>query len=114
MTSVGVPASAPVAGVKVTPGGRVPDWVKVGAGVPEAATVKVPEVPTVKVVEVALVKAGAMMRLRVNVANIPSVTGAAKQLVPGTVVSIEVESKSIRYETSVAFASEEISNVTKT
>lgn len=114
MPSVGVPASTPVAGVKVTPGGRVPDWVKVGAGVPEAVTVKEPDVPTVKVVEVAEVKEGAITRLSVNVADIPSVTGAAKQLVPGTAVSIDDESNSITYVASVALASEEISNVSKT
>ena len=68
MPSVGVPASAPVPDVKVTPGGNVPDCMNVGAGVPEAVTLKVPELPTVKVVEVALVKAGAMMRFSVKFA----------------------------------------------
>lgn len=59
MLAAGVPASMPVAGVKVTPVGRVPDSVRVGAGKPETVTEKVPAVPTVKVVAMALVKAGA-------------------------------------------------------
>ena len=79
---MGVPASAPVAGVKVTPGGRVPDWVKVGAGVPEAVTVKLPDVPTVKVVAVALVKVGAMMRFSVKFAETEFGVKVVKQLPP--------------------------------
>ena len=42
-----------------TPLGRVPVWLKVGAGVPVAVTVKVPAGPSVKVVVAAEVMAGA-------------------------------------------------------
>ena len=68
---MGVPASTPVAEVKVTPTGRDPAvCVIVGAGRPLAVTVNVPAVPTVKVVEVALVKAGDSRRLRVMDAGV--------------------------------------------
>ena len=55
---VGVPASAPVPGVKVTPFGRVPDSARVGVGEPVAVTVNVPAVPSVNVVWLAEVMAG--------------------------------------------------------
>jgi hypothetical protein len=46
---VGVPESSPP-DVNVTPAGRAPVSLKVGAGEPVAVTVKVPAVPSVKVV----------------------------------------------------------------
>src|SRR5688572_21915743 len=49
----GVPASTPVAAAKVTPLGKLPLRLNVGAGVPAAVTVKVPAVPTRKVVALA-------------------------------------------------------------
>ncbi len=54
----GVPLSTP-AELKVTPLGRAPVSLKVGAGKPVAATVNVPAAPTVKAVLLALVIAGA-------------------------------------------------------
>jgi hypothetical protein len=45
---VAVPLIVPVAAVKVSPLGRVPVSVKVGAGVPVAVTVNVPGVPIIK------------------------------------------------------------------
>ena len=51
MPAAGVPDSTPAVALRVTPLGRVPVSVKVGAGKPVAVTVKVPAVPTVKVVE---------------------------------------------------------------
>src|SRR5207247_1575276 len=76
----GVPASAPVAAVKVTPAGRAPLSVSVGAGKPLAATVKEPAVPVVKVVLLALVKAGAWSTVRVKlcVALVPTPLAAVK------------------------------------
>ena len=50
MPAPGVPDSTPVVALRVTPLGRVPVSVKVGAGLPVAVTVKVPAVPTAKVV----------------------------------------------------------------
>ena len=55
MPAAGVPLSAPVAAVKVTPLGSVPLSVSVGAGKPLAATVKEPAAPVVKVALLALV-----------------------------------------------------------
>ena len=55
----GVPASTPVAAVKVTPVGSAPVSLKVGAGVPVAVTVNVPAVPTANVVLLGLVIVGA-------------------------------------------------------
>jgi hypothetical protein len=57
--AAGVPASFPVAGVNVTPEGRVPLSASVGAGKPVAVTVKVPAAPTVNMVLLALVMAAA-------------------------------------------------------
>jgi hypothetical protein len=62
----GVPARIPVAAVKVTPAGRVPVTLKVGAGVPVAVTVKVPAVPTVNVVVPALVIVGGWLTVNVK------------------------------------------------
>src|SRR5437879_5686934 len=50
----------------MTPLGRAPDSVKVGAGKPVAVTVKEPAVPTVKVVLSALVMAGAWLTVSVK------------------------------------------------
>jgi hypothetical protein len=58
--TVGVPLSTPVAVLNVTPAGRAPVSLRVGAGVPVAAIVNVPAVPTVKVVLLALVIVGAV------------------------------------------------------
>jgi len=55
----GVPLKTPVALLNVTPSGKTPVSVNVGAGKPEAVTVKVPAVPTVKVTPLVLVIAGA-------------------------------------------------------
>ena len=60
--------------VKVTPLGRAPVLLKVGAGKPVAVTVKVPAVPTVKVVVLAEVMAGAVrstVRVKDWVAAVP-------------------------------------------
>src|SRR5580704_228450 len=62
---VGVPARIP-AEVSVTPVGRVPVSLKVGAGVPVAVTVKDPAVPSVKVVTLAEVIAGGASTVRVK------------------------------------------------
>ena len=60
MPAAGVPASFPVAAVKVTPDGNVPDSDSVGVGEPVAVTVKEPAVPTVKLVLLTLVIVGAV------------------------------------------------------
>jgi hypothetical protein len=65
----GIPANTPVAGVKVTPLGSVPDSLSVGAGVPVAITVKVPAMPTVKVALIALVIVGDCAPVTVRVAE---------------------------------------------
>jgi hypothetical protein len=54
----GVPLSRPPE-VSVTPEGKVPVSLKVGAGEPVAVIVKLPATPTVNVVAFALVIAGA-------------------------------------------------------
>ncbi len=66
MPAAGVPASTPVAGVKVTPLGKVPLTLKVGDGKPVFVTVKLPALPTVNVVLFALVIAGAWFTVRVK------------------------------------------------
>ena len=58
MPAAGVPLNTPVAAVNVTPLGKVPVSLRVGAGEPVAVTVNVPIVPTVNVVLLALVMAG--------------------------------------------------------
>src|SRR5580704_10474072 len=63
---VGVPESTPVVALKVTPVGRAPDSLKVGAGVPVAVTVKVPAVPWVKVALLPEVMVGAAFTVRVK------------------------------------------------
>ena len=62
----GVPESTPVVLFRVTPLGRVPVTPKVGAGSPEAMTVKLPALPAVKAAELAEVIAGAWVTLRVT------------------------------------------------
>lgn len=57
--AAGVPLKTPAV-ERVTPLGRVPVLVNVGAGLPVAVTLKDPAVPTVKVVAAALVNAGAV------------------------------------------------------
>lgn len=52
---------------KVTPLGRAPVILKLGAGNPLAVTIKVPAVPTTNVVDAALVIAGASFTVRMNV-----------------------------------------------
>jgi hypothetical protein len=56
--TVGVPARIPVVALNVTPFGRVPLSVHVGAGVPVAVAVNDPAVPTTNVALFALVIAG--------------------------------------------------------
>jgi len=56
---VGVPESTPVARLKVTPKGKAPDSLKVGAGAPVVVTVNEPLVPTENEVLFALVITGA-------------------------------------------------------
>ena len=63
----GVPESTPVVLLSVTPEGRFPISLKVGAGVPEAITAKLPELPLVNVVAFAEVICGA---------GSPAMTGA--------------------------------------
>ena len=53
------PAQNTVEELKATPGGNVPDSLKVGTGDPVAVTVKLPAVPTVNVALLTLVIAGA-------------------------------------------------------
>lgn len=57
--AVGVPLRTPLLVLKLTPLGKLPDSLKVGAGVPVSAIVKLPAVPAVKVVLEALVMLGA-------------------------------------------------------
>src|SRR5271169_1854931 len=68
---VGVPASTPVAAVKVTPLGKAPDSDNVGAGVPVAVTVNVPATPTWNVALLALVMAGATATGGANAFRLP-------------------------------------------
>jgi hypothetical protein len=65
----GVPArvAVPLApAVKVVPDGRVPAWVRVGAGVPVAVTVKLNAFPPVAMAELALVMARPLLTMRVR------------------------------------------------
>jgi len=82
LPAAGVPESTPAV-VKVTPEGRAPVSVKVGAGEPVAVTVKVPAEPAVKVVLLALVMAGAWLTVKVNfcVAAVPTPFEALMQMV---------------------------------
>ena len=72
-----VPASTPVAGVKVTADGNDPARDRLGVGVPVAETVKVPGAPTVNVVVLALVIAGGVTRTKLNVAETAKSIGNA-------------------------------------
>lgn len=76
MPVAGVPASTPVAGVKVTPAGSAPDSARVGGGEPVAVTVKLPNDPTAKAVAAPLVIAGAVpdgaLTVRSAVAALPA------------------------------------------
>ena len=63
MPASGMPMSAPP-GLNVTPLGRAPVSLKVGAGKPVAVTVNAPAVPTVNVVLLALVMAAAWFTVR--------------------------------------------------
>jgi len=62
----GVPERTPVAALKVTPEGRVPDSEYVAARNPVEVTVNVPLEPTTNVVLFALVIAGASLTVKVN------------------------------------------------
>ena len=64
--AAGVPVRTPVAGVNVTPVGRVPVTLYVGVGVPVAVTLNVAAVPTAKIVLVALVITGAVFTVSVK------------------------------------------------
>ena len=74
LPTAGVPLSTPVVASKVTPVGRVPDWLKVGVGKPLAVGVKVPFDPTAMVVALALVKAATWFTVSVKflVAGVPT------------------------------------------
>ena len=65
MPAAGVPDRTPVV-ASVTPEGRAPVSVNVGAGVPVAVIANVPAAPTVNVVLFALVIAGAWPTVRVK------------------------------------------------
>ena len=64
--AAGVPDSSPVAGVKVTPFGRLPVTLEAGAGLPEAVTVKVPAAPTLNVTASSEVNSGPSSTLSVT------------------------------------------------
>ena len=64
--AAGVPLSTPVEVLNVTPLGKAPASLSVGAGKPVAVTVNVPAVPTVKLAVLALVIAGACWTVRVK------------------------------------------------
>ena len=64
--AAGVPASTPVAAVKLTPDGNAPDSDSVGAGKPVAVTVKEPREPRTKVVVFALVMAAGWFTVSVK------------------------------------------------
>jgi len=72
----GVPDRTPVDGLKVTPLGRVPDSVKVGAGLPLAATWKLNALPTVTVSVLAEVKTGAVQTTWETEAELPEKLGS--------------------------------------
>ena len=61
-----MPASTPVAALKVTPVGSAPDSPSVGTGNPVAVTVKVPEAPRTRVLVFWLVMAGAWLTVSVK------------------------------------------------
>ena len=63
MPVAAVPLSTPVAELNVTPVGKFPNSVRVGAGVPVVVTVNVPCVPTVKVALAPLVIDGGFGQL---------------------------------------------------
>ena len=67
MPAAGVPLRTPVAALKLTPLGKVPVSLSVGAGEPVAVTVKVPLLPAVNVCCSASVKAGVCVTVSVNV-----------------------------------------------
>ena len=73
---IGVPDSTPVVELRVTPLGSGPVSEKVGAGLPEAVTVKVPALPTVKVVALPDVIDGAWSTVSVK----PWVASGSKPL----------------------------------
>ena len=62
----GIPLSTPVDALNVTPLGKVPASLSVGAGEPVAVTVNVPACPAVKLVVLALVIAGACRTVKVK------------------------------------------------
>jgi hypothetical protein len=64
--AAGVPPRIPVAALKVTPAGRVPVSLSVGAGEPVAVTVNEPATPAVKVVLFALVITGGWFTVSVK------------------------------------------------
>src|SRR5690349_11845241 len=69
--AAGLPASTPLAGVKVTPAGSAPDWEIEGVGDPVAVTVNELADPTMKVAAFALVMAGRTPTVTVAVAGVP-------------------------------------------
>lgn len=81
--TVGVPARAPVAALKLTPAGRAPVCDNVGVGEPVAVTVKLPSVPTLNVAALALVISGAVPEGATGFTNWPTVPELASS-VPAT------------------------------
>ena len=73
--TAGVPERTPDV-LSVTPLGSGPVSLKIGAGVPEAVTVKEPAVPAVNVVLLALVKAGGASIVTVSVFEFVELTPA--------------------------------------
>jgi hypothetical protein len=80
--AAGMPLSTP-AEVKVTPAGRVPVALKVGAGNPLAVAVNDPAAPTVKVVLAPLVMAGAWLTVNVKLCVASGVTPLLAVMVMG-------------------------------
>jgi len=72
--TLGVPASVPVAGLKVTPPGRVPVMERVGSGTPIAVTLKVPANKMLKVTLLALVMDGPSVTVKVKFCTALGVT----------------------------------------
>jgi len=67
--AAGVPLSTPVVVFKVTPDGKAPVSLNIGAGKPVAVTVKVPPVPTVNVAIVPLVNTGVASTVNVKLCD---------------------------------------------
>ena len=86
--AAGVPASTPVAAVKLTPEGNAPDSDSVGAGRPVAVTVKEPREPRTKVALLALVMAGAWFTVSVKLCVASAPTPLLAVIVIGNVPAV--------------------------